>query len=355
MTDKNSEKKDRPLVTFALFAYNQEKYIREAIEGAFSQTYEPLEIILSDDCSTDRTFEIMQEMAEAYEGPHSVRARQNGTNLGVFMHVLSVAHMSCGKLIVLAAGDDISKKSRTREIANCWMETRAWGFHSYHDIIDDQGKILQRSVTSEFLRQKDYRLRTYFYIDEGPVEIVHGCTSAYDRRAFDFPIANSYQPILSEDGMMSLWLNLIKQKVVFIDKSLMKYRRHRGALTNAGKTFRALGYTEYIELDKRSELYARSSFNRAKYFLDLVALSNINKRRVNQQEVDKDIYRFDILSTWGERSIWNRISALLDPRMKSSRKWMCLRLFGYTPLSILKFMLQNRRSGISITDEKNNA
>jgi len=30
---------DRPLVTFALFAYNQEQYIREAVEGAFSQTY----------------------------------------------------------------------------------------------------------------------------------------------------------------------------------------------------------------------------------------------------------------------------------------------------------------------------
>ena len=33
--------KERPRVTFALFAYNQEKYIREAIVGAFSQTYEP--------------------------------------------------------------------------------------------------------------------------------------------------------------------------------------------------------------------------------------------------------------------------------------------------------------------------
>jgi hypothetical protein len=32
---------DRPLVTFALFAYNQEKYIREAVVGAFAQTYEP--------------------------------------------------------------------------------------------------------------------------------------------------------------------------------------------------------------------------------------------------------------------------------------------------------------------------
>ena len=32
---------DRQLVTFALFAYNQEKYIREAVVGAFAQTFEP--------------------------------------------------------------------------------------------------------------------------------------------------------------------------------------------------------------------------------------------------------------------------------------------------------------------------
>lgn len=46
-----------PLVTFALFTFNQQEYVRDAIEGAFSQTYEPLEIILSDNCSSDRTFE----------------------------------------------------------------------------------------------------------------------------------------------------------------------------------------------------------------------------------------------------------------------------------------------------------
>ena len=75
---------DQPMVTFALFAYNQEKYIREAVKGAFSQTYEPLEIILSDDCSSDRTFEIMQEMAKAYQGPHRVVARTNRKNLRTY-------------------------------------------------------------------------------------------------------------------------------------------------------------------------------------------------------------------------------------------------------------------------------
>ena len=112
---------ERPLVTFALFAYNQEKYIREAVEGAFSQTYEPLEIILSDDCSTDRTYAIMKEMAAAYEGPHEVRVRRNIFNIGTALHV-QMAFTEChGQLLVVAAGDDISIGERVATLADAWI------------------------------------------------------------------------------------------------------------------------------------------------------------------------------------------------------------------------------------------
>ena len=104
---------ERPLVTFALFAYNQEQYMREAIEGAFAQTYQPLEIILSDDCSTDQTFQIMQEMAAAYEGPHRVRTRRSSTNQGFAAHLNAVIAKSNGQIISLAAGDDIALQDRT--------------------------------------------------------------------------------------------------------------------------------------------------------------------------------------------------------------------------------------------------
>lgn len=39
---QDSDYMDRPLITFALFAYNQEQYIEEAVQGALSQTYSPL-------------------------------------------------------------------------------------------------------------------------------------------------------------------------------------------------------------------------------------------------------------------------------------------------------------------------
>lgn len=113
MTEETQTPQSRPLVTFALFAYNQDKYIREAVEGAFSQTYEPLEIILSDDCSSDRTFEIMQEMAANYEGPHDVKVRQSERNRGIGAHVAEVFEVARGKIVVVGAGDDVSLPKRT--------------------------------------------------------------------------------------------------------------------------------------------------------------------------------------------------------------------------------------------------
>lgn len=107
---------DRPLVTFALFAYNQEKYIREAVEGAFSQTYSPLEIILSDDCSSDRTFEIMEAMAREYSGPHLVKVRKSPRNRRLMGHINDVVVLAEGSIIVLAAGDDVSFPDRTAQL-----------------------------------------------------------------------------------------------------------------------------------------------------------------------------------------------------------------------------------------------
>ena len=87
--------------------------MREAVEGAFSQTYSLLEIILSDDCSSDRTCEIMVEMAREYQGPHLVKVKREGENLGVARHFDDLMRLSGGQFVVAAAGDDISDPERT--------------------------------------------------------------------------------------------------------------------------------------------------------------------------------------------------------------------------------------------------
>lgn len=112
--ENGREKINSPLASFILIAYNQEMFIREALEGAFSQTYSPLEIILSDDASSDRTFEIMEEMVAEYSGPHQVKLNCNQKNLGLAHHVNYVSQLATGEILVLAAGDDISMPDRVK-------------------------------------------------------------------------------------------------------------------------------------------------------------------------------------------------------------------------------------------------
>lgn len=133
-----------PRVTFALFAYNQEKYIREAVEGALAQNYDNLEIILSDDCSTDGTFEIIQEMSANYDGAGSVILNRNARNLGLAGHIATVMKMVSTDFVVLAAGDDISLPIRTRDLVSIWLSSgrKAKSIHSMALDIDAFGRKL---------------------------------------------------------------------------------------------------------------------------------------------------------------------------------------------------------------------
>lgn len=115
------EDQERPLVTFALFAYNQEQFIREAVEGALNQDYAPLEIILSDDSSTDRTFEIMKEMAFEYTGTSIIVLNRNMKNLNIGGHINTVMQLAQGELVVVAAGDDISLPNRVTTLVKAWI------------------------------------------------------------------------------------------------------------------------------------------------------------------------------------------------------------------------------------------
>ena len=66
------------------------------------------------------TFEIMQEMAAAYDGSHRVIVRHNPCNIGTALHVQFAFLESTGVLFVVAAGDDISKSNRVDVLYSTW-------------------------------------------------------------------------------------------------------------------------------------------------------------------------------------------------------------------------------------------
>lgn len=110
-----------PKVTFVLYAYNEEKYIAEAVRSALAQTYSPMEIVLSDDGSSDGTFRIMERMAAEYSGPHRIILNRNRQNIGIGSQLNAAVEKSEGELILLANGDDVSLPERTVRTVEAWL------------------------------------------------------------------------------------------------------------------------------------------------------------------------------------------------------------------------------------------
>lgn len=345
MTETTQLRQDRPLVTFALFTYNQEQFVREAVEAAFAQTYEPLEIVLSDDCSSDGTYSILQEMVNAYEGPHDARCQQTPENIGTVAHVMDVASQSKGELIILASGDDISKPNRAFELEASWSETGAWGLHSQYDEIDEFGQTKRLDVRSMYLLEPEYRLRKYFLSKDGEVDIVHGATSAYDKRLFDIMQKEKLPYILSEDGFFSLILNLINRKVEFLSESLVLYRSHSNSLTNGVIPAQKLTTGDIYREISRSELYAQSCSNRAEFLLNYREKNpNAGLRRINKTEIKRDICTFKAVASWFRMPVSQRFHLITAGGKTVSKKWAIPRLFGPKIFTLLKISVYRVQS-----------
>lgn len=213
---------EHPLITFAIFAYNQERFIAEAVQGALGQTYSPLEIILSDDCSSDNTYTIIQETIANYDGAHRVIARRNERNLGLGQHVNVVMELAKGELTVAAAGDDISLPHRTERLWQEYVaaERNAYSLFSNEYLIDENGTSRalgrQRPPNSE-------RLTLNWFINHQAS--VTGSSQAWRRDVFDlFGPLNEH--VVSEDVVIP-FRALLLGSIRYIHEPLV-LRRYTG-------------------------------------------------------------------------------------------------------------------------------
>ena len=325
-----------PLVTFALFAYNQEQYIREAIEAALAQDYPNLEIIISDDRSQDSTWDVIRTAAASYSGPHRLIVRQSERNRGVLHHVMDVAKQAEGRLLVLAAGDDISKPTRTSSLVSVWQKTGAWGLCSRFDRIDGAGRTVEQSVASSVLDGKGFR--KYFYEEDGDISIVHGCSSAYDARIFSYIRISEDDFILSEDGALSVLINMLGKKIIHLEDSLVGYREHASSLTNA-RTSTAMDWSRLVREEDKIAWFAMAQANRCRFFLRMnEELSGKKVRRLRMEPIQQDLKRQELRASWWEVSFFRRLANLPFLIGHGEGKWALARLGGKNQFLLLKLL-----------------
>lgn len=272
---------EKPLVTFALFSYNQGRFIKEAVESALFQDYQNLEIILSDDCSVDDTFEIMKEMSEKYSGGHRVVLNRNEKNIGLVAHVNKVLSLASGDLIVFAAGDDVSFRSRVSDIVCAYLGNgRPLLVHSRAVEIDADGVATGREAPDNSLDlNQDLIGASTSY------SIYLGASGAIDKRLYikygGVEFDGAYEDLIF--GFRAI----LENSVYFVDRALLYYRVGVGLSHYSGDLKTVIGERKKLSHMKFSVVRQR--------ILDYEASGIVNKSVLALLE--SELVKFDFLSS----------------------------------------------------------
>ena len=101
----------KTLVSVVMPAYNHERYVAAAIESVLGQTWPDLELIVIDDASSDRTWEVVSGYADS-----RIRASRHGTNQGAHITLNEALSMARGEFVAIINSDDAFAPAR---IAAC--------------------------------------------------------------------------------------------------------------------------------------------------------------------------------------------------------------------------------------------
>ncbi|MBF6988824.1 glycosyltransferase [Cupriavidus sp. IK-TO18] len=235
-----------PPVSLLLITYNQEAFIAHAIRGALAQDYPDLEILISDDASTDTTFAAARQALEGYEGPHKVTLLRNPENLGISAHLSKLVAQSHGELIFVAAGDDFSLPTRCSEVV------RAWQAHGGKPdlIVTDLVDMAHDGTLHGDIRHSDLEPYVSFeYWAAHPPHVI-GASHTWTRRMFERfgPIAPG---MMSEDQITTLRASLMGG-ALNVRRPLVHYRR--GGTSGKRKWRTPADFVQRIRFTNRSSL-----------------------------------------------------------------------------------------------------
>lgn len=214
---------EKPLISVIIPAYNEEKYISEAIESILNQTFEGFSVTIMDDCSTDSTWDIVQKYCKK---DSRIKAYKNEENLYIASNRNRGIKRVSGKYIVWQDADDISLPHRLETLVNFMEESPEVGIcGSYIESFNENGVLDTRKY---FTKDDELRNNIFRFSPVAqPAAIVR-------RKCFEefgyFDLA--YPP--AEDLEMSFRIGK-KYKFANIPEVLLRYREHGSSATHTRK------------------------------------------------------------------------------------------------------------------------
>lgn len=216
----------RPKISVVLCTYNGEKYITQQIESILNQSILPDELIISDDCSSDSSVEIVSNFASKH--PATVRFIQGDKNLGFIKNFEKAISLADGEVIFLSDQDDVWSANKIETMLLLFIDHENVGLVYSDAILTDSeleptGRTLFESRKSLMLNKP--RTAPMLIKEVG----INGCTMAFrsNLKELVFPIGEGW----GHDH----WIAFIAHTVMDVTpvcQSLMYYRRHEDSAGN---------------------------------------------------------------------------------------------------------------------------
>jgi len=207
----------QPLISIILCTYNGAQYLEEQFQTIFNQTYTNLEIIVSDDASTDGTVNIIKK----YTAQFNIVLHINDKNIGFTKNFEKAATLATGDYIAFADQDDIWCLDKIEKLY------AAIGVHSliYSDskLIDERGIYLNKNMSDLSKMQNIYHSKGFAF--HNPVS-GHTMMAKKELLKYALPIPDGH---FHDWWVATQAANL--NGIIFLNQKLNLYRQHNRSVS----------------------------------------------------------------------------------------------------------------------------
>lgn len=209
---------DNKVVSVIIPVYNCENFIAETIESALSQTYQEIEIILVDDCSKDKSAEIIKGYKILY--PDKIFYHRQEKNMGAAVARNTALDLAKGRYVAFLDSDDLWYPQKIEKQINLMNKSNSAFCYSAYEMIDDDGKMIKSKI--KILEKAEYKHLLKRTIISTPTVIL-------DRQL----IGDLKMPLRRTGQDYAYWLLLLRNVNVAygIDEALVTVRRRSGSLS----------------------------------------------------------------------------------------------------------------------------
>ncbi len=214
--------KEDSQIDILLATYNGEKYLKEQIDSILNQTYKNFRLIISDDCSTDSTRDILKE----YEENERIQVYYQEQNLGYIKNFEFLIKQVKNDIYMLSDQDDIWLPEKIEKTYNKLVKEDA-------DLVFTDLEVVDENLNTIYESFNDYMLlsrKITKYIDSYKFNYLYNCITGCTIMAKK-ELINKVLPFPSNSKYMvhDYWLGIITAingKVAYLNERTIKYRQH---------------------------------------------------------------------------------------------------------------------------------